>query len=441
MENTQQNRKHAYWFLILSTFFMYIILTGSKNLYVAEKTSMGALFNPADLSATMMYYFYAYAVMQVILVFIINKLNVKIFLSVTVAISAVITILISFTNVIVEQWILYTVNGALQAGIWGLSIKTLGKYLPKNFLPKANSLMASGPAVAGIVSYGTAALFGDNWRLPFVVLGIILIIAVLLFFIAVTIVNRYPREVELHHVVHADGTEEDVTDEDKNDFIHLKSKKRIIIFYVLSAFLSVVATTIFFSLNNIVDYFLTDFGGFDSTTAKLITIIIPVVTILGPILCVNACEKHTNFIKVGVAFFGLALVCAVILLTLIILKVNLVFIYFVFYALFLILANGGRSILLSIISLRMRDKIDTGKYTTINNAFASVAAGVAPHIFTVIVKGSTDVFQSWTNAFAISTGLSLLMIIIAVILIVGIKRLNKKDAKTDAIISDETITQ
>lgn len=438
MTEKHNKRSIAYWFLIIATFFMYIMLTGSKNLYVAEKTTM-LEFNPTDLSATMMYYFYAYAVMQIILVFIMNKINIKWYLSCTVFASAILTALVSFTNVITEQWIIYIINGALQAGIWGCSIKILGQYLPKKILPKANALMTSGPAAAGIISYGTAALFGDNWRFPFVFLGFVLIVAVVLFFIAITIVHRYPREVEMHHIVHADGSEEDVTDEDKNDFIHLKSKKRKIIFYVISIFLGLVVTAMFFSLNNVADYFLKDFGGFDSTTAKLITIIVPIVIIVGPVLCVSACEKHTNFLKVGGVFFGISLLCAIVLLTLAVLKVEYVFLYFVFYLLFLICTNGGRSILLSIISLRMRDKINTGVYTTIVNAAASISAGVAPHIFTAIVKGSADKFLNWTNAFAVSFGLSIFVVIVIVALLILVKKLNKKDEKTDKIVSDQTL--
>lgn len=440
MTKQQSKRNHAYWFLVFAIFFMYIMLTGSKNLYVAEKTSMeGSLFSKTDLAATLMYYFYAYAAMQIILVFIMNKINIKWYLAGTVFASAVLTSLVSFTNVITEQWIIFIINGALQAGIWGCSIKTLGQYLPKNILPKANVLMTSGPAAAGIISYGTAALFGDNWRTPFFFLGIILIVAVILFFIALTIVHRYPREVEMHHIVHADGSEEDVTDEDKNDFIHLKNKKRIIIFFAISIFLSLIVTAMFFSLNNITDYFLKDFGGFNNTTAKLITIIVPIVIILGPILCVNACEKHTNFLKVGLVFFGLALTSATILLVLALLKVEAVFLYFAFYLFFLILTNGGRSILLSIIALRMRDKINTGVYSTIVNAAASISAGVAPYIFTEIVKDTSNVFASWTNAFSVSFGLSLFIVLSIVALLIFVKKLNKKDEKTDKIVSDQTL--
>jgi len=434
-----KKQNFAYWFLIFATFFMYIVLTGSKNLYVAEKTTMTAAgFNSVALASTMEYYFYAYAAMQLALVFFMQKVNIKWYLAVTITLSAILTILISFTSTVEHHWVIFIVNGIMQAGIWGCSIKTLGHHLPSDLLPNANSLMSSGPAVAYFLSYGVASVFGENWKLPFIVLGIVLIIAVALFVMAVNLANKYPREKAMHHVVHADGSEEDVSDEDKNDFIHLKNKKRKFVFYAFSLFFGLIITFLYFSLNNIVDYFLSNVGGFDNTTSKLISMVILVITVIGPVLTVRACEKQTNFLKVAFVFFGLALLCSVALLVLSILNVQTFAVLVVFYLLFLVLTNGGRTISLSVAALKMRDKIDTGVYSTMVNVAASVSAGVAPKIYTIIVNPEATapalIHQNWINAFTVSVVLGAITVSCIAFLIVWIKRLNKKDAKTDAIV-------
>lgn len=436
----------AYWFLILATFFMYITLTGSKNLYVAEKTTMThAGFNSVALASTMEYYFYSYAAMQLLLVFLMKKINVKWFLAGTITVSGVLTTLISFFNTVEMHWAIYILNGALQAGIWGCSIKTLGQYLPSDVLPKGNTIMSTGPAVAYFISYGVAALFGDNWSTPFLVMGIVLVLSVLIFVIAVTNANKYPREIEMHHVVHVDGTEEDVSDEDKNDFIHLKNKRRKMAFYAFSLFFGLFVTFLYFALNNIVDYFLSNVGGFDNTTSKLISMFILVLTVLGPVFAVRTCEKHVNFLKVGFVFFGLALICSIALLVLSILNVNTFAVLVVFYLAFLVLVNGGRTISLSVAGLRMRDKIDVGVYSTMVNVTASISAGLAPKIYTMIVNPEiTDpalVHQNWINAFTVSVVLGVIVVLGLGGLILYIKRLNKKDAVTDAIVSDTVINK
>jgi len=435
----------AYWFLILATFFMYIILTGSKNLYVAEKTTMThAGFNSVALASTMEYYFYTYAAMQIVLIFLVKKLNVKWFLAGTISASAILTSLIAFFNTVEIHWAIYVLNGILQAGIWGCSMKILGQYLPSDILPKGNTIMSMGPAVAYFVSYGIAALFGDNWRTPFIVLSIVLLFAVVLFVIAVTNANRFPRSVEMHHIVHADGTEEDVSDEDKNDFIHLKNKKRKILFYSFSILFGLLVTSIYFSLNNVVDYFLNNVCGYDTTTSKLISMGILVLVAFGPIVSVRACQKQINFLKVGLIFFGLALVCAIALLTLSILNVASVVLLLTFYIAFLIISNGGRTISLSVAGLRMRDKIDVGVYSIMVNAMASIAAGLVPKLYVMIIKPEiTDpvlMHQNWTNAFWVSVALCTVTVLTIVGLILWIKRLNKKDEKTDAIVSDEILS-
>ena len=180
-----EKRKNFYCILFaLSSFFLYIILTGAKNLYVAEKTTLNTLGfgSLTELAMTMEYYFYAYAAMQIILIFFIKKINVKWFLTVTVSASAILTGYISFSSTLIEHYVIYIINGFLQAGLWASLLKLISDSLPMRFLPFANKLMSAGPAVAGIVSYGTAAAFGDNWRAPFLFLSVVLLLSTLLYF-------------------------------------------------------------------------------------------------------------------------------------------------------------------------------------------------------------------------------------------------------------------
>lgn len=426
-----RRRNRAYALLIFATFFMYIVLTGAKNLYVAEKTTLeglGTFGSYTDLAATMEYYFYTYAVMQIVLSLFMSKLNIKWFLTITLGVSAIITILTAFTNTIIEHWILYAVNGVMQAGVWGCSIKVLSTYLPQRSLSTANKLMTSGPAVAGIVSYGTAALFGDNWTVPFILLGVILLVAVAFFFFSVTNVHRFPREIHTHHVVRADGTEEDVSDEDDNDFIHLNSKKRIIVFYVISILLGFAVTSLFFAMNNTLDIFLKQIGGFDNTVSKWLTTLAPIAFTVGPILCVSVCDKHKNFIKVGAVFFGLALVF--VLLLVFFFDVNIILSLALILA-FLVLTNGGRSISLSIAATKMRDKLDSGRYSTLVNAAASIASGVIPKLFTTIIDNAQRTAQqNWQIAFIVLVIFTVIVVTALLALILWIKYLNKKDEKS-----------
>ena len=184
------------------------------------------------------------------------------------------------------------------------------------------------------------------------------------------------------------------------------------------------ACLIFFATNNTLDIFLKQIGNFDNTSAKWTTVLAPMAFIVGPILCVNACDKHKNFLVVGTVFFALALITSVLLLLFfqssVVLSIALLLLY-------LVLTNGGRSISLSIIALKLRDKIDTGVYSTLVNAAASIATGVIPKLFTALVDNPAfSPVQNWTNSFIVLTVANAIVVAILICLIFLIKRVNEK---------------
>jgi len=433
----EKKREHAYFLLIFASFFMYIILTGAKTLYTAEKTTLselGSFGNLTDLATTMEYYFYTYALMQLVLVFFMKRMNIKWFLTVTLGISAVITCAVAFTDTIEQHYVLYAVNGLMQAGIWGCSLKVLSDSLPMRLLPLANKIMTAGPALAGAVSYATAAMFGDDWSTPFLVLGIILIFAVALYFFSVTYLSRFPKEKEEIHIVRSDGTEEDIYPEDENDFIHLTSRCRVAVFYAVSLVMGFAVTSIFFILNSNLDMFLKEVGGFDNDIAKLLTVLAPISIVLGPILTVNSCEKHKNFLLVAAAYFGLASIFALLLILLfeshVVISLGLILV-------FLILVNGGRSVSLSIAALRMRRKIDAGVYSTLVNAIASVASGISPKIITRLLDNpSLTVSESWRASFIIIFAACVAVVILILLIALWVKLANRRlEEKADIVKS------
>jgi len=428
----KKRRSRAYVLLIFASVFLYLTLTASKNLYTAEKTTLyglGTFGNLTDLASTMEYYFYTYAATQVFLAFFLKKINIKWFLAITLGISAVLTVLVAFTNGIEQHYIIFAINGILQAGIWGILLKILSIYLPMRLLPIANQIMSAAPAAASAIAYGVAALFGDNWKLPFFILGVLLLLTVVLYTASVNIVARFPKDMSTHHIVMSDGTEADVSDEEENDFIHLNSKRRVAIFYAVSIFVGFIVTSIFFMLNNSLDIYLKEVGGFSNSTAKILTVFAPLAAVIGPLVCVRSCERHRNFIAVAAVYFGLALVvCAVVLFVF----DKSVFAALALIVIFLVLANGGRSVSLSIAALKMRTKIDTGVYSTIVNAVASVASGVAPKIITAILdRESLSVTESWRISLGIIFAVNLLAVVALVLIILWIKLVNRKCGKTN----------
>jgi hypothetical protein len=77
------------------------------------------------------------------------------------------------------------------------------------------------------------------------------------------------------------------------------------------------------------------------------------------------------------------------------------------------------------VGLKLRDKIDTGVYSTLVNAAASISAGVIPKLFTSIVDNSSSITQNWLNAFTVLTVSNAIVVIILITLAILIKKLKK----------------
>ncbi len=430
MKQQVAEKRKNFWcvIFILSSFFLYIVLTGSKNLYVAEKTTFNTLGfgSYTELAMTMEYYFYAYAAMQVLLIFFMKRINVKWFLTATISISALLTIYVAFSQTLVEHYVIYIANGFLQAGIWGCLLKLISDSLPMRFLPFANKLMSAGPAIAGIVSYGTAAVFGDEWRTPFIVLGALLLFAVGLYFFAATKVSRIPKEEDELLIFKANRTGEEVKTGEENDFIHLDSRLRVIVFYIVAAIMSFFITALFSMLNSNIDAFFKEIGGFSNDIAKLITILVPISIVVGPIATVNSCEKHKNFILVGAVYFGIS---ALLSLLIVFLYDAHIVISMILLLAFLIVCNGARTITLSIVALKMRKKIDTGVFSTTVNATASIASGFAPRFLVSILDNeSLSVTESWQMSFLSVFALNVFIVVAILLIELWVYLANRKKA-------------
>ena len=82
--------------LIYICVFMYLMMMASKSIFTAEIVEIIDVFQTTAAKASLanLYYYATYAIMQVTLVFFIDKINIKVYLGITVTCSALISICI-----------------------------------------------------------------------------------------------------------------------------------------------------------------------------------------------------------------------------------------------------------------------------------------------------------------------------------------------------------
>jgi len=100
---------------------------------------------------------------------------------------------------------------------------------------------------------------------------------------------------------------------------------------------------------------------------------------------------------------------------------------------FIVIANGVKAVVLSVMSFRMRKIINSGSYSAISNALASLAAGVAPTISGAIIDTA-----GWAANYWAITGLVVALIGATIIIDVIIRKsFNRKYGMNDKKIIKE----
>ena len=372
--------KRLHNFLIFACAFLWIMMMGSKNVYTAELDVLQDIFNApkADISMAMTWYFITYSSLQVVLFFFLDKINIKWYLFITIFLSGIVTVIVAFiTNLWGMYWLL-AFNGLLQAAVWGMCIEVLTKYLPKEKMPFANTVMNIGTAIAGIVSYGSASLFVglDMWNVPFIFLGIILSISGVLFFLAVHLCQKLPT------------SEKEITLNETNselDLLPLTSKLKKSLFFIISFLISVLIHSVFYAGMNWMPSLLTEVHAQKSSVGILISVLAPLATILGSIFAIKHCEKYKNFIAVALIYMLITTVFSALLL---LLYNSNMYIAIICLILFLVITMGEITIVFSVLSLKMYKYVNSGAHSGLMNAAGGYAAGFAPTIAGAIIDGA-----------------------------------------------------
>ena len=348
-----------------------------------------------------------------------GKVNIKWYMLISVVLSGVVTVIIALATELWQLWWILAINGILQAGIWGMCTAVLDKYLPISMKATANMIMNIGIAVSGIISYGCASLFVSFKTLasPFTFLGIILSISGLIFFIAVNNCARLNKENQQPTKNKADQVETATVSEQKQSLpFTLKTSKKRTIFYVATFILSVVTHFVFYGALNWIPSMLEENFGLKTELATIVSVLAPLATTIGPIIAIYHCEKHSNFIYVGLSYSLVASIFALIMVF--VYNVNIILSLGVLI-LYLIVLQGLVTIIFSVISYKLSQYINAGAHSGLMNAAGGISAGFAPPIFGAIIEGA-----SWQINYLVIFGISIAIAATSAVILYLLK--NKK---------------
>lgn len=405
--------RRSYNFLIFACVLVWVIMMGSKNIYTAEYIEIGNLFGVDKPSASlaMTFYFITYSAVQILLFFIMDKLNVKWYLLITVFLSGVVTVFVALATDLWQLWWILAINGILQAGIWGMCTAVLDKYLPVKMKATANMIMNIGTALSGVISYGSASLFVSFRRLasPFTFFGILLSVSAILFFIAVSNCAKLKKKQFKEQSVLTTATVKTT----QNLPFTLKSSSKKTLFILATFILSFIMHFVFYGTLNWIPSLLTENFNMQENLAILISVIAPLAISVGPIFAIRHCEKYSNFVYVG--FIYLALACLFSFLMIFIFNVNLV-LSLIIVCLLLIILHGAITIVFSVISYKLSDYVNAGAHSGLMNAAGGISAGLAPTLVGAIIECNNGWQLSYLTLFIITLITTIFIAILLVLL-------------------------
>ena len=408
-------------FFIFSCIFLYVIAVAASGLFNAEQKFLvdlwGLEYATASMSNT--FYFVAYGLVQVVLSIVLTKINVKKYMLITITLAGVATALVGISTNIYQVWIFYGLCGAFKAGVYCGCYYFLSKYLPAKQLTKANTLMTSASAFGSVTAYGLSAFFvGINaWRVPYFIIAGLLVVAVVCFGTNINKIKRFVNINKKFDKLEIDKTKQ--TDSKMKPLININSKKRKICFYIFILLTAFLFTAVYTAVMNYITSLLVDVHGLSQDVSIYVTIIAPVAVTLGPILTINLCEKHKDYIKI-------ALICSIITLPVSILLAFLfdlnVFVAISISVFFVVLANGIKFINLSVVALKVRNQVNAGSYTAITNAVASLSAGVTATIIGRII----DVY-GWQTMYTVIFILVIVIVALLIVIDILVRKQYRKD--------------
>ena len=403
--------------LLLACYMFNLLIFAIKLVYTAQLPAIIDFFQTtrAQASLGLTIYYFVYAAAQIALSFFITKINFKTYLLITSTLSTILFSLISITDSLTFIWIIFAINGFLQAGCWGGTVFIISKYLPNETLSYSNKLLSTSSTVGNAITYLISAFFVAvaNWKITFVFFGIVLLLSILYLFIQVKIIDKLKRqENEEIDIEESDNS----TEKHSTYVVPLGVKFNTSLFMIFIVIVAFLCNSLIYGLGNWIPNLLKEIHGFPTSLSILLTMIMPLIAVCATLVMYN------NFDKKGKIFSKTAFLSFVLLLMTImmIFGFDLNFIFaIIMCALLKFLPQAAYSGYSTYTLLKIKNYINPGTSTLIVNSVASFAAGLMPFITGLIM----DNF-GWMEYYAFMSLITLILLILIVVGNIVIKKKN-----------------
>lgn len=403
--------------LIFLGIFLYFSIMFAKQIFNAEIIEIQEVFGATatNTSLVTLIYYVVYAISQAFLVLFIDKIKLRVYLSATLFVSAILTILIGIVGNMGAGlpflFVVFALNGVLQAGNYAGLVRIFNKYLNREKYMLAMKFISIVAAVSLAGSYGLSSIFVaiSRWEIPFIITGLIFLFSVALFFFGLK-----PTVKSIKSLGHVEKDAKEKSEKPKKVILSAKTKRLEVWFLASICIMALFGNYLYYALNNWFSKLIYDVYGIPKHYSILISVGIALLTAVASTLAITYFNKtKKGSLTTAIGFSVAAVIAAVLSFT-----YDLNVLYTIFMCiLFIFVIQGLKTQYSAITPYEVREIIEPGKFSLIFNSMASIAAGCSPTVMSLMFENF-----GWRVSF-----ISLVVIsIVLVFNVVGLKVSKRK---------------
>ena len=414
MKGKSKNAKNTI-FLIALCWLVYASSYIGRFSYSANINTIGNAYKVTYGEAGMVttFFFFVYGAGQIINGLFCKKYNIKYVVFFALLVSSLMNLAIILVPKFSYMKFVWLINGAAMSFLWTSLIRLLSETLSKEDIGKAIVVMGTTVATGTFFIYGISALFVAifNFRLVFVVT------ASLLFVVSIVWVLSFSRLVD---PLKAERQLEIIEFKDKLNKTTSSRANGLVFLICILAFFAVANNFVKDGLTTWTPDILSKLYETPDWLSILLTLLLPLMAILGAISAVNVQKLVKSFIGTCLVLFGGAtLLLLVVILTL---SSNVMVLTVTCFALVSCLMAGVNNVITAMVPLSLKDKMNSGKLAGILDGFCYLGSTLCSYGLGVIA----DAFD-WNVVFIVLLCVSIMVVILgSVYILINKMNFNKQ---------------
>ena len=367
LKGNDKRYKSIIWVICI----VYTLSSICKGVYASSLIDVvnSLQITKAEAGLAITSYYLTYAVGQIVFGRLARWGNLAYKIGFSLMLTAVLMVLIVVSKTLLLMIIIFGIMGFTQAIVWPTVVELQSIYMPNKMIESGAVIISSGLAFASVICYviSSISVYMGSWTYGFYFLAFLALICGVF---VVTIFNKYLSGTQTHEKIKTKATNKAVNG----------ATKAVLIVLIFEILFIVITSYVRGSMTNWLPSMISDVFGVASYFSIIMTIIVAFVSVFGAIL-VKFLHKFTDNYM---AMLGISMTIALISLIFLRLFYDCnMYLSVVLASIVVMMASCINVLLVSVIPLKMRDVVDSGRFSATANAFASVAAA-----FTTTISGA-----------------------------------------------------